>query len=62
MRSMTLQKLILFSGLLLAVAGNCLAQETKKLTADEVIASHLESIGTADAACSSSAFSWKARV
>ena len=49
MRSITLQKLILFSGLLLAVAGNCLAQETKKLTAEEVIASHLESIGTAEA-------------
>ena len=46
---MTLQKLILFSGLLLAVASNCLAQETKKLTAEEVIASHLESIGTAEA-------------
>jgi len=46
---MTLQKLILFTGLLLAVAGNCLAQETKKLTAEEVIASHLESIGTAEA-------------
>jgi len=35
--------------LLLAVASNCLAQETKKLTAEEVIASHLESIGTAEA-------------
>lgn len=49
MRSMTLQKIILFSGLLLAVASNGLSQETKKLTADEVIASHLESIGTAEA-------------
>ena len=53
MRLMSLQKLILFSGLLLAVLSsrttNCLAQETKKLTADEVIASHLESIGTAEA-------------
>lgn len=46
---MTLHKLILFSGLLLAVASNCLSQETKKLTAEEVIASHLESIGTAEA-------------
>ena len=53
MKSMALQKLILFSGLLLALAGsgptNCLGQETKKLTPDEVIASHLESIGTAEA-------------
>ncbi len=53
MRLMVLQKLILFGGLLMAVVGsgptNCLAQETKKLTADEVIASHLESIGTAEA-------------
>jgi len=50
---MPLQKLILFSGLLLALASsgptNCLAQETKKLTPEEVIASHLESIGTAEA-------------
>jgi hypothetical protein len=49
MRLTTLQKLILLSGLLLAIAGNCLSQETKKLTAEEVIASHLESIGTAEA-------------
>lgn len=49
MRLKTLQKLILFSGLLLALTSNCLSQETKKLTADEVIASHLESIGTAEA-------------
>lgn len=53
MRSITLQKLILFSGLLLAVISSapttCFSQETKKLTADEVIASHLESIGTAEA-------------
>ena len=49
MRSMTLQKLILFTGLLLAVVNNCLAQETKKLTAEEIIARHLESIGTAEA-------------
>ena len=49
---MTLQKLVLFTGLLLAVVCSgptCLSQETKKLTADEVIASHLESIGTAEA-------------
>jgi len=53
MKSMALQRLILFSGLLLAVvntaAPNCLSQETKKLTAEEVIASHLDSIGTAEA-------------
>lgn len=52
MRLMTLQKLILFTGLLLAVVSSgptCLSQETKKLTADEVITSHLESIGTAEA-------------
>lgn len=49
MRLTTLQKLILFSGLLLAVTTNCLAQETKKLTAEEVIASHLESIGKPEA-------------
>ena len=52
MRLMTLQKLTLITGLFLAVVSNgptCLAQETKKLTADEVIASHLESIGTAEA-------------
>lgn len=52
MRLMPLQKLILFTGLLLAVVSSgptCLAQETKKLTADEVITSHLESIGTAEA-------------
>ena len=49
MRLITLQKLILFTGLLLAVASNCPSQETKKLTADEVIASHLESIGTVEA-------------
>jgi len=46
-------KVILFSGLLLALfssaASNCLSQETKKLTAEEVIASHLDSIGTAEA-------------
>ena len=46
---MTLQKLILFTGLLLAAVSNCVSQETKKLTADDVIASHLESIGTAEA-------------
>jgi len=52
MKLMTLHKLILFSGLLLAVVSSgptCLSQETKKLTADEVITSHLESIGTAEA-------------
>ena len=53
MRLMALNKLILFSALLPAVvtsgSTNCLAQETKKLTADEVVASHLESIGTAEA-------------
>ena len=53
MRLMALQKLILFGGLLLAVvfAGqtNCMAQETKKLTAEEVITKHLDSIGTAEA-------------
>jgi hypothetical protein len=49
---MTLQKLILFTGLLLAVVSSgptCLAQETKKLTPDEVIASHLDSIASAEA-------------
>ena len=53
MKSIALKNLILFSGLLLAVSASgptrCLAQETKKLTADEVIASHLNSIGTAEA-------------
>src|SRR5690349_23197193 len=53
MRSIALQKLILFSSLLLAVfatqPANILAQEVKKLTAEEVIASHLDSIGTAEA-------------
>ena len=52
MRLMTLQKLILFTGLFLVVVSSgatCFGQETKKLTADEVIASHLESIGTAEA-------------
>jgi len=53
MRSMALQKLILFSALLLVVViiqpANSLAQEVKKLTAEEVIASHLDSIGTAEA-------------
>ena len=52
MRLMTLQKLIVFTGLLLAVVSSgptCHAQETKKLTPDEVITSHLESIGTAEA-------------
>jgi len=51
MRLMTLQKLILFTGLLLAVVSSgptCLAQETKKLTPDEVIASHLDSIASAE--------------
>jgi hypothetical protein len=51
MKLMTLEKLILFTGLFLIVLNSgptCLAQETKKLTADEVIASHLESIGTAE--------------
>jgi hypothetical protein len=46
------KKLIVFSGLLLAIVSggstNCLSQETKKLTADEVIASHLESLGPAE--------------
>jgi len=50
---MALQKLILFSGLLLAIfsgaSTNCLSQETKKLTADEIIASHLDSIGKPEA-------------
>src|SRR5262245_11422355 len=50
---MALQKLILFSGLLLAsfsgASTNCLSQETKKLTADEIIASHLVSIGKPEA-------------
>jgi hypothetical protein len=49
MKSMALERLILFSGLLLALvcvaASNCLSQETKKLTAEEITASHLESIG-----------------
>lgn len=53
MRSIALQKLILFTALILVLvtsqSTNCLAQETKKLTADEVIASHLESIGSAEA-------------
>lgn len=49
MRSMTSPKVILLSTLLLVLAGNCLAQETKKLTAEEVIASHLDSMGTAEA-------------
>jgi outer membrane lipoprotein-sorting protein len=52
MRLIALQKLILFTGLLLVVVSSgptCLAQETKKLTAEEVITSHLESIGTAEA-------------
>jgi hypothetical protein len=48
MRLTTLQKLLLLSCLLLAVASNCPAQE-KKLTAEEVIASHLESIGKPEA-------------
>ncbi|HJY30142.1 MAG TPA: hypothetical protein VJ306_19070 [Pyrinomonadaceae bacterium] len=46
---MTSPKVILLSTLLLVLAGNCLAQETKKLTAEEVIASHLDSMGTAEA-------------
>ncbi|HZI47034.1 MAG TPA: hypothetical protein VFD75_04515 [Pyrinomonadaceae bacterium] len=50
---MAAQKLILFGALLLVVVTsaptNCRAQETKKLTADEVIASHLASIGTPEA-------------
>lgn len=53
MRSMALHKLILFGGLLLAVVSsgstNCLSQEIKKLTAEEVVALHLESIGTPEA-------------
>jgi hypothetical protein len=53
MRIKAFRKLILFSGLLLVVVTsgptNCLSQEIKRLTADEVIASHLESIGTAEA-------------
>jgi len=53
MKSMTLEKLIVFSGMLLAVVSsatqNCLSQEAKKPTPDEIIASHLESIGTAEA-------------
>jgi len=53
MKSIAVHKLILFSGLLLAVgisaAPNYLSQETKKLTAEEVIASHLNSIGTPEA-------------
>lgn len=53
MKLMALKKLILFGGLLLAFLANgptrCIAQETKKLTADEVMASHLDSIGTAEA-------------
>lgn len=53
MKSIALQKITLFSALLLVVITShsitCVAQETKKLTADEVIASHLESIGTAEA-------------
>lgn len=50
---MALQKLIVFGGLFLAVIASdptrCITQETRKLTADEVIASHLDSIGTAEA-------------
>ncbi len=50
---MASKTLILYSALLLAVVSsrstNCIAQEVKKLTAEEVVASHLESIGTADA-------------
>ncbi|HEX6730460.1 MAG TPA: hypothetical protein VF074_10635 [Pyrinomonadaceae bacterium] len=53
MRIKAFLKLIFFGGLLLVVVNggptNCLSQETKKLTADEVITSHLESIGTAEA-------------
>jgi hypothetical protein len=45
----SIANLILFSALFMAAVNNCLAQETKKLTADEVITSHLESIGTAEA-------------
>lgn len=48
-----MQKLTLLSSLLLALiiggSTDCLSQETKKLTADQVIASHLDSIGTAEA-------------
>ena len=48
-----MKKLLLFSALLLVVIisgpTNCLSQETKKLTPEEVIASHLDSIGTAEA-------------
>ena len=48
-----MQKLTLVSSLLLAViiggSTECLSQETKKLTADELIAAHLDSIGTAEA-------------
>lgn len=52
MKSSALKKLILLSFALLVVVGsrpNGFAQETKKLTADEVIASHLVSIGPAEA-------------
>src|ERR1041384_8831143 len=48
-----MKQLLLFSALLLVViisrSTNCVSQETKKLTAEEVIASHLDSIGTAEA-------------
>ena len=50
---MATQKLILLSSLLLAViiggSTEWVSQETKKLTADEIIAAHLDSIGTAEA-------------
>jgi hypothetical protein len=48
-----MKQLLLFSALLLVViisrSTNCVSQEVKKLTAEEVIASHLDSIGTAEA-------------
>ena len=52
MKSMAILKQILFALLLVVVTSqptNCFAQETKKLTAEEVIASHLDSIGTPEA-------------
>ena len=53
MRLIAVRKLILLSGLWLGIVSsgpaNCFSQEAKKLTPDDVLASHLESIGTAEA-------------
>ena len=52
MRLIAVRKLILLSGLWLGIVSsgpaNCFSQEAKKLTPDDVLASHLESIGTAE--------------